>query len=238
MRICNVISSYYCHLVYAGIAVGTAGLIARPVASILETTGKTAQSIRNRSSPYHFQRYRVRLPRPVARDLPLLPFSWEEAIGVLILQEADESRLKDEIFVTCKSLKQSGRFIVVTKRIILVVSCSSLVGLNSPDFVGVATDLEWMVEMEMDLDSIIHIDRFQESVNIVGSNTDVLIRQKKIASRSRKWCPPASVPLSNMCVECSCEIDAEETLQILNATIEQEKIHRWGMHVIHRSNLI
>ncbi|KAK3200061.1 hypothetical protein Dsin_023476 [Dipteronia sinensis] len=57
----------------SGIAFGVTGLVARPAASILEVTGKTAQSIRNHSRLYHLRskHYRVRLPRPQSRELPL-----------------------------------------------------------------------------------------------------------------------------------------------------------------------
>ncbi|KAH7668386.1 Vacuolar protein sorting-associated protein 13 [Dioscorea alata] len=67
--------------VLSGIAMGTAGLVARPMASIFEAMGKAAQSIRNRSSPHQANHFRVRLARPLSRELPLLPYSWEEAIA-------------------------------------------------------------------------------------------------------------------------------------------------------------
>ncbi|PSS01845.1 Vacuolar protein sorting-associated protein like [Actinidia chinensis var. chinensis] len=65
--------------VLSGVALGITGLVARPAASILEVTGKTAQSIRNRSKLHNMaaQRLRVRLPRPLSRELPLRPYSWE-----------------------------------------------------------------------------------------------------------------------------------------------------------------
>ncbi|XP_027186444.1 uncharacterized protein [Cicer arietinum] len=56
-----------------GVALGITGLVAKPAASILEVTGKTAQSIRNRSKPNQLRsyRFRVRLPRPLCNELPL-----------------------------------------------------------------------------------------------------------------------------------------------------------------------
>ncbi|KAK7832237.1 vacuolar protein sorting-associated protein 13a [Quercus suber] len=64
-------------------ALGVTGLLAKPAASILEVTGKTAQSIRNRSRLYQMgsQRFRAPLPRPLSRELPLRPYSWEDAVG-------------------------------------------------------------------------------------------------------------------------------------------------------------
>ncbi|KAJ0968161.1 hypothetical protein J5N97_025078 [Dioscorea zingiberensis] len=113
--------------VLSGIAMGTAGLVARQMASILEAMGKAAQSIRSRSSPHQSNRLRVLFPRPLSRELPLLPYSWEEAIGVSVLLQAAESSLKDEGLIMCKELKQEGKFIIITDRLLLVVWSSQLV---------------------------------------------------------------------------------------------------------------
>lgn len=224
---------------FAGIALGTAGLVARPVASILEVTGKTAQSIRNRSSPHQPNRSRIRFPRPLARELPLVPYSWEEAIGISILLEADNSKLKDEIFVMCKALKHAGKFIIITERLVLIIKCSSLVGFGSPDFV-VAADPEWIIEMEMALEGIIHIDREVMVANIVGSSAETLSgphQLKQSSKRVSRWGPPASVPLFQTSIEFLSEEDAEDSLQALWSMIEQGKERRWGAHVFHQSNL-
>eukprot|EP00268_Persea_americana_P023609 TRINITY_DN23168_c0_g2_i2.p1 TRINITY_DN23168_c0_g2~~TRINITY_DN23168_c0_g2_i2.p1 ORF type:complete len:2954 (+),score=526.87 TRINITY_DN23168_c0_g2_i2:1710-10571(+) len=226
--------------VLSGIALGATGLVARPVASILEVTGKTAQSIRNRSSPHQPNRFRIRLPRPLARELPLVPYSWEEAIGISVLLEADNSRLKDEIFVMCKALKQAGKFIIITKRLMLIVKCSSLVGFGSPDFVVVA-DPERIIEMEIGLEGVIHIDREVVVVNIVGSSAETLsgphqLKQKS-SMRESRWGPPASMPLFQTSIEFVSEEDAEDALQALWSVIEQGKERRWGVHVFHQINL-
>ena len=80
----------------AGIALGAVGLVARPVASILELAGRTAQSIRSWSQPIQ-QAKRIRPPRYISTDAPLLPYSWEEAIGHAVLREAVASRLQNEV---------------------------------------------------------------------------------------------------------------------------------------------
>jgi len=160
---------------------GTAGLVARPMASILEATGKTAQSIRKRSSPHQSNRLRFRFPRPLARELPLMPYSWEEAIGVSMLLQADGSRLRDEAFVMCTALKQSGKFIVISEKSVFSVWCSCLVDLGSPAFVGVAADPEWVIETEMSLESIVHVDRTDDAVNVVGSNAERAQGRRKLA---------------------------------------------------------
>lgn len=224
----------------AGIALGATGLVARPVASILEVTGKTAQSIRNRSSPHQPNRFRIRLPRPLARELPLVPYSWEEAIGISMLLEADNSRLKDEIFVMCKALKQAGKFIIITKRLMLIVKCSSLVGFGSPDFVVVA-DPERIIEMEIGLEGVIHIDREVVVVNIVGSSAETLSGPRQLkqkgSMRESRWGPPASMPLFQASIEFLSEEDAEDALQALWSVIEHGKERRWGVHVFHQINL-
>lgn len=223
--------------VLSGIAMGTAGLVARPMASILEATGKTAQSIRNRSSPHQSNRFRIRFPRPLARELPLLPYSWEEAIGVSMLLQADGSRLRGEIFVMCKALKQAGKFIVITERLVLAVWCSCLVGLGTPEFVGVATDPGWVIETEMSLENVVHIDRTEEVVNIVGSSAETPSRQRKGSTRNRPWSSPVSAALFHMSVELPSMEEAEDVLQVLLSTIEQGKERRWGVRVLHRLNL-
>ncbi|WOK94697.1 hypothetical protein Cni_G03402 [Canna indica] len=223
--------------VVSGIAMGTAGLIARPVASILDATGKTAQSIRNRSSPHQSHHMRSRLPRPLAKEHPLSPYSWDEAIGVSMLLQANGSRLKDETFVMCKPLKQAGRFITICKRLVLVASCSSLLGLGSPEFAGIPPRLEWVVETEMSLESVVHIDRMEEVVNIVGSYPETVLKQNKGSTRNRPWNPSTSVPIFHMRIELPNTEEAEDTLQVLLSTIEEGKSRRWGMHVLQRSNL-
>ncbi|XP_074563233.1 LOW QUALITY PROTEIN: uncharacterized protein LOC141819877 [Curcuma longa] len=222
--------------VLSGIAMGTAGLIARPVASILEATGKTAQSIRNRSSPHQSCHFRTRLPRPLARELPLSPYSWDEAIGVAVLQ-ADGLRLKDEIFVMCKPLKQAGRFVIISKRLVLVVSSSFLLGLGTPEFLGIPPDPEWVIETEMSLQGVVHIDRTEEVVNVVGSYLETVMVQKRGITKNRPWNPSPSLPVFHTSIELPNEEEAEYLLQVLLSTIEEGKSKSWGMHILHRSNL-
>nr|XP_029148873.1 vacuolar protein sorting-associated protein 13A-like [Arachis hypogaea] len=75
--------------VLSGVALGITGLVAKPAASILEVTGKTALSIRNRSKPNQLrsQCFRIRLPRPLSHERPLKPYSWEEAVGISVQTE-------------------------------------------------------------------------------------------------------------------------------------------------------
>ncbi|XP_052485720.1 intermembrane lipid transfer protein VPS13-like [Gossypium raimondii] len=80
------------------------------------------------------QRCRVRLPRPLSRELPLRPYSWEEAVGISVLKEADDGKLKDEIYVMSKALKNPGKYVIMTERLVLVVNCPSLVDLGKPEF--------------------------------------------------------------------------------------------------------
>ncbi|KAL5806155.1 hypothetical protein ACOSQ4_028888 [Xanthoceras sorbifolium] len=232
----------------SGIAFGVTGLVARPAASILEVTGKTAQSIRNRSRLYHIrsQRYRVRLPRPLSRELPLRPYSWEEAIGASVLMEADDGlKFKDEVLVMSKALKQAGKFVIVTQRLILIVSCSSLVNLGKPEFRGVAVDPEWVIESEISLDSVIHADTNEALVHIVGSRSGGLSRQNQHPSkrgsgtRTKWWNDPSTpLPLFQTNLELTSQEDAKELLQMLLSTIEQGKGRSWGSgYILHQSNI-
>ncbi|KAG0501184.1 hypothetical protein HPP92_001256 [Vanilla planifolia] len=223
--------------VLSGVAMGTIGLVARPVASLLEGTAKTAQSIRNRSSPHLSSHRRVRLPRPLARELPLSPYSWEDAIGLTMLQQADEAKYKDEIYVICKSLKMAGKFIVISEQHVLVVYCSCLVGLGLLDFAGVPANLTWVIEMEMKLESIVLVDRTDASVNIVVSNAEVTCRHKKVGSRHKSWVPPISAPFIYLSVELPSDLEAEDVLQVLLSAIQIKRKKRCGLQVLHRANL-
>ncbi|KAG9455236.1 hypothetical protein H6P81_008140 [Aristolochia fimbriata] len=224
--------------VLSGIALGAAGLVARPVASILEVAGKTAQSIRNRSGPYP-NRFRVRLPRPLARELPLLPYSWEEAIGIFMLLEAEESKFKDEIFVMCKALKLPGKFIVITERMFIIFSSSSLVGFGLPEFPGIA-DPDWVIEVVIGLEGVIHIDREEAVVNVVVKNPETLSKHqhtRRSSMRTRGWASPCSLPISQTSIELSNPEEAEDVLQTLRKMIELGKGQHWGAHILHRTTI-
>lgn len=233
----------------AGIALGITGLVAKPAASVLELTGKTAQSIRNRSRLYQMrpQRLRVRLPRPLSSMLPLRPFSWEEAIGTSVLLEAggDDMKLSDEVLVACKALKLAGKFVVITQSLILIVSCASLVDLGKPEFRGIAADSKWEIESAIGLDTVIHADTNTDGtvVHIVGSSSDLLSRpnkahQKRVigSSRTVRWTGPTPLPIFETNLELERKEDAENLLKILLSTIELAKQQGWhrGRHVLHR----
>lgn len=225
--------------------------MAKPAASILEVTGKTALSIRNRSKPHQIrsQRFRVRIPRPLSGELPLRPYSWEEAVGTSVLMEADDGlKYKDETLVVCKALKEDGKFVVLTERFILIVFCPNLVKLGKPEFCGIPADLEWIIESEIGLESIIHADTNQGVVHIVGSKPDTLLRQlrhspKRGGSGSRSRAAPINhfsthLPLSQTNLELASEEDACNFLQILLSSIEIGKEKGWGFgHFLHRVNI-
>ncbi|KAL6005778.1 hypothetical protein ACLOJK_032032 [Asimina triloba] len=213
----------------AGIARGTAGLVARPVVSILEVTGKTAQSIRNRSRPHQSKRLRVRFPRPLAKEAPLSPYCWEEAIGTSMLLEASNAKYNDEIYIMCKALKEPGKFVLITEQIVMIFECSNLVGFGSPEFAGVA-DLKWVIEAQMGLEAVIHIDREEDVLNIVGSRTEILSRlhQPKSNLRIRQWEPSASSPFVQMGMQLSSPEQAEDVLRTLWSTIKQGRERSWG----------
>ncbi|KAJ4847163.1 hypothetical protein Tsubulata_009134 [Turnera subulata] len=235
--------------VLSGIALGVTGLVAKPAASILEVTGKTAQSIRNRSKLYQVgsQRRRVRLPRPLSRELPLRPYSLEEAVGTAVLFGSDDGlKFKDEVLVMCKSLKQAGKFVVLTERLVLMVSCPSLVDVGKPDFWGVPVEPEWMVEAEIGLDSVFHADTGEGVVHIVGSSSDAKLMQSQhqskkgggAAMRTKCWNSPTSLPFFQTDLELASKEDAEEFLCILLSTIEQGKERGWGSgYILHQSSI-
>ncbi|KAL2484980.1 Protein of unknown function (DUF1162) [Abeliophyllum distichum] len=227
----------------SGIAVGVTGLVARPAASILEVTGKTAQSIRNRSRLHQMGHghLRVRLPRPLSRDFPLRPYSWEEAVASSVFTEAD-MKLRDETLVMCKALNPGGRFVIITKRLVLVVSCSNLKDLGKPEFEGVPADPKWVIESEIGLESVIHADNDNEVVHIVGSSSDTTTRQNQHnqkRAKGKQWSIlHTPLPLLQTNLIFTCQEAAEEFLEVLMSTIEKGKEQGWGfVYVLHQSNI-
>ncbi|KAJ0248608.1 Uncharacterized protein HA466_0156830 [Hirschfeldia incana] len=232
--------------VISGMAMGITGLVARPAASILEVTGKTAQSIRNRSRIHNSrsQRHRLRLPRPLSRELPLRPYSWEEAVGTAVLTEFEDTlKFKGETLVKCKALKQEGAFVVITGRLVLVLSSPSLVDFGKPGYLGVPVDLVWSIEREIGLESVIHTDCSGGVVRIIGSNSDGVWNwrqnQQKRSSPSRKrWNDASAQPLLQTNLEFTSEEEAEEFLSVLLSTIETGKSRSWhSQFVLSRSNI-
>ncbi|XP_057415336.1 uncharacterized protein LOC130710179 isoform X3 [Lotus japonicus] len=238
--------------VLSGVALGITGLVAKPAASILEVTGKTALSIRNRSKPNQLrsQWFRVRLPRPLYREFPLRPYSWDEAVGTSFLMGGDDDGLKykDEKLVACKALKEAGKFAVLTERFVLIVFSPSLIYLGKPEFCGIPADLEWIIEWEIGLESIIHADSDDQGVlHIVSSGPDSSsFRQNQHSpkrgsgSRTRavRWNHyPNHLPLPQTNLELACEEDAANLLQILLSTIEKGKGKAWDSgRILHRAN--
>ncbi|PIA27435.1 hypothetical protein AQUCO_07800052v1 [Aquilegia coerulea] len=223
----------------SGAALGTAGLVARNQ-SILEVTGKTAQSIRNQSRLHRCNRFRAHFPRPLSRELPLQPYSWEEAIGISILLEAGDDKLKDEILSHAEQLKQTGKFLIITESLVLVVLCPSLVGFGTPEFCGVA-DPQWVIEVEIKVNNIIYVGREMGQVNIVGINSETPFKQHqhKIGIRRTKWWSQ-STPLhlfQMTSIELPNKEEAENVLQALLSTIERRRERDFRVHVLHRCNL-
>ncbi|KAL0302478.1 UNVERIFIED_CONTAM: Vacuolar protein sorting-associated protein 13 [Sesamum calycinum] len=222
--------------VLSGIALGVTGLVARPTASILEVTGKTAQSIRNRSRIYQmgYRCFRVRLPRPLSAESPLKPYSWEEAVGTHVLTETD-MKLRDETLIMCKALKQCGEHVLITSRIILVVSCSSLIDLGKPNFEGVPADPKWVLQSEIRMDSVILADNDGEIVHIVGSGSDTSFRQnlqqqkRGNGGKGKLWNKCQNpLPLFQTNLEFRCPEEADEFLRVLMCMIERGKEQGWG----------
>lgn len=236
--------------VLSGVALGVTGLVAKPAASILEVTGKTALSIRNRSKPSQIrpQHCRVRLRRPLCREFPLKPYSWEEAVGTSVLGEADDGlKFKDEKLVACKALREAGKFVVLTERFVLVVFSASLINLGKPEFSGIPVDLEWIIEWEIGLENIIHVDSNQGVVHIVGSRPDSLLRQNQHSpkggsggrTRAVRWNQYAThLPFPQTNLELACEEEAANLLQILLSAIEKEngKAQDCG-RILHRARM-
>ncbi|KAL7090722.1 hypothetical protein ACP275_12G059000 [Erythranthe tilingii] len=228
--------------VLSGIAVGVTGLVAKPAASILEVTGKTAQSIRNRSRIHQmgYRCLRVRLPRPLSAESPLKPYSWEEAIGTFVLAETD-MKLREETLIMCKALKQCGQYVLITRRLIVIVGCSSLVELGKPNFEGVPSDPKWVIESEIGMDGVILADNDGEVVHIVGSGSDTSFRQNLQGNEAKgklRHNFQAPLPLLQTNLEFNSSEEADEFLRVLRCMIELGKEQGWGsLYILHQSKV-
>nr|GEW57065.1 putative vacuolar protein sorting-associated protein 13E [Tanacetum cinerariifolium] len=116
---------------------------------------------------------------------------------------------------------------------------------SQPEFRGVPADLDWNIEAEITLDSVIHVDTDEEIVHIVGSSSDVVLTQNQNQRRGvgnsgkqRFYNPPTPLPLFQTNLECSCKEEAGELLKVIMATIEKGKERGWGgAHRLHQSNV-
>lgn len=189
----------------------------------------------------------MRLPRPLISGIPLKPYSWEEAVGTAVLRDWDNGGKR--ILIMCKALRQGGKFIIITPRFVLVVSCSSLVDLGKLEFQGVPANPEWMIEAEVAMDCIIHANVEENVVvHIIGNSTDTFSRpspsqhqhkQVQVSPRGKLGSKSQSpVPIFVTSLEFACKEDAEELLQVLLSAIKKGKERGWGgTHVLHQSNL-
>ncbi|XP_021760935.1 LOW QUALITY PROTEIN: uncharacterized protein LOC110725772 [Chenopodium quinoa] len=233
--------------VLSGFALGVTGLVAKPAASVLEATGRTAQSIRNRSrlyrtGPHHL---RVRLPRALSAELPLGCYSWDEAIGTAVLLEVDGSKFRDEVLVMCKALQVAGEFVVLTEKLILIIECSSLVDLGKSVFQGIVAEPEWKLVAEIALESVIHHKIDGKVMHIVGSSSEALIGKSQhhhhrwTGGRMKLWSKsPNPLPLFQTDLEFASKEEAEYFLEVLSSIIKKGREQGWGkMYLLHQSNL-
>lgn len=229
--------------VLSGLALGVTGLVAKPAASVLEATGRTAQSIRNRSRLYRtgLHRLRVRLPRSLSAEQPIRCYSWDEAIGTAVLLEVEGSKFRNEVLVMCKSLQIAGRFVVLTEKLILIIECSTLKDLGKPDFQGIFAQPEWKLVVEMALESVMHHDVDGGVVHIVGSSSETLNQHhhRRTGVRTKLWSKsPNSLPLFQTDLDFASKEEAEHFLKVLSSTIEQGREQGWGkVYLLQQSNL-
>ncbi|KNA24149.1 hypothetical protein SOVF_018610 isoform A, partial [Spinacia oleracea] len=229
----------------AGLALGVTGLVAKPAASVLEATGRTAQSIRNRSRLYRpgTHHLRARLPRALSAERPLGRYSWDAAIGTAVLLEADGSKFRDEVLVMCKALQVAGEFVVLTEKLILIIRCSSLVDLGKPEFQGIVSEPEWILVAKIALESVIHHNVDGEVVHIVGSSSETLIgqsqhQQRRTGGRMKLWSKSVNpLPLFQTDLAFTSQEDANYFLKVLSSAIDKGRDQGWGkVYLLYQSN--
>jgi hypothetical protein len=202
------------------VALGAVGVVARPVASILEVAGMTAQSIRNRSRPVQWLATRVRLPRYV-NDSPLMLYSWERAVGQAVLLEAEGGRFKNEVYFTCKRLVEEGQFLLLTESKILRVSTAILAdGTSATNSVY---GHKWKLELEGEIDDILHVDQVENEVSVLlGPPMRPLIRPHHQAAGSSKY-TTRFTPFAHETFAFVTQSASDEFLDMLRLLDEQHR---------------
>ncbi|XP_059074534.1 uncharacterized protein LOC131074913 isoform X2 [Cryptomeria japonica] len=218
-----------------GVVVGAAGFVARPVVSILDVSGRTAQSIRNRSNPRQLNHFRVRLPRPVIRDSPLRPYSWEEAVGTAMLQEVESSRLNDEVFLTCIALGPPGMFVVVTERLLLKVKNANLASETSSENTAPAGP-EWEIYLEIAFSDVIHLNREGQLLNVLAGTPETYFKKTKDPKISKQNYRAHFFPFTRQSIELPNDDVAEELLHLLQSLLDELTEHP-SLRIFRRHNL-
>eukprot|EP00850_Spirogloea_muscicola_P003009 SM000012S25271 [mRNA] locus=s12:33265:51265:+ [translate_table: standard] len=171
-----------------GAAIGLLGLAAKPTASLLELATRTAHSIRNSTQPLNSRPRRARPPRHLSADSQLGLYSWEEALGQAVLLEALNGRLQEEVYVTCKPLREDSTVALLTRERLLCVK--SLLSGHLP------LGPEWQVQWEAELLNVLQL-------NQVGSQLTALVMMpistwgeaSRTMALTRKVVPWRSSPL-------------------------------------------
>ncbi|KAG6546751.1 hypothetical protein Mapa_011940 [Marchantia paleacea] len=204
----------------SGAALGVVGVVARPVASILEVAGMTAQSIRNSSRPAQWRASRVRLPRYISEYSPLLVYSWERAVGQAVLLEAEGGRYKTEVYFTCMPLKDDGKFVLLTESTLLRVSSKTAENGSASNS---AYGQKWYMELEAAIDDILHMDQRGSEVSVLlGPPNRPLIRPKQNALVSSKY-TTRFTPFAHETFELVSERAADELHSMLQLLEDQNR---------------
>ncbi|CAM6098991.1 unnamed protein product [Calypogeia fissa] len=205
----------------SGMALGVVGVVARPVASILEVAGMTAQSIRNRSRPIQWHATRVRLPRHVNDYSPLMLYSWERAVGQAVLLEAEGGRFKNEVYFTCKPLVQEGTFLLLTESKILRVSTATLADATAAS--NAVYGPKWKLDLEGEIDDILHVDQADNEVSVLlGPPMRPLIRPHHHGVGSSKY-TTRFTPFAHETFALVSQSASDEVIEMLRLLDEQHR---------------
>lgn len=99
-----------------GIMRGSIGLLVGPTARALEMSSRMADSIQAFVSGYQGPLPLMRVPRMVDPSSPLQLYDGLDAVGALVLAEANDGIFQNDILLSCWEAPSKGRFIVVTHR--------------------------------------------------------------------------------------------------------------------------
>lgn len=95
---------------------GLIGVLVRPTARVLEISSRMADSIQAFVSGYQGPLPLMRVPRMVDPCSPLQLYNGLDAVGALVLAEANDGSFQNDVLLSCLEAPSKGRFIIITHR--------------------------------------------------------------------------------------------------------------------------
>ncbi|KAI9292119.1 vacuolar protein sorting-associated protein vps13 [Neoconidiobolus thromboides FSU 785] len=112
---------------FRGVGKGLVGVVAKPMVGAFDLVSNVAEGIRNTTTVFDTDSIdRIRLPRYIAPDGILRPYSSREALGQKWLQEFKEGKYFSEKYLAHYSMKNSQTVVMLTSNRVLQIKVRNL----------------------------------------------------------------------------------------------------------------